>query len=229
METSRSMEIRGDQKALAVFCNRLQKAAPANITQTTVRLANSDVSELALGWPFRFVDQRVSVMTIAPDETLTTLLAGLALHLTGLLTDAIQHAHPLRESALLSRSVARELTRLLIDALAPLTIRRCPQCHGDICMRDFAAWCLFCMRMDSDGPLPFSVPDETGVCPAVEALLCSAVADNAAMLLYEVEHSDGPDPALVIDTLTFDDVAGALRAPATDYSEIRLQVFLRVE
>ena len=209
----------GEHLAMGI-CERLADA-PDHVAHGVLRLRNSDMIEEALGWPYAFVNEVLAVSRLAPDSMLATLLDALEARLRMHVPPAVAAANSLRRSCCLSRSAAREVTRLLTDDVMPLAIRACPACGGDVCARDGFATCTACDRYDYDGPLPRIQPDAGGVCAAVEEMVFAAVADGVVVVVHENPDS----PLLVVDSVTFDDDEATMAAAGL----IKMQAFVRVK
>lgn len=205
------------------FIERLRSASESEVESTVIRLNNSAAVEQALGWPFFLLDETVPVAMLAPDSHLSTLVWGVATHLRKHLDTLLTSALSVRQACAVSRSLAREVTRLLSDDIMPLIVRGCPDCEGDVCITSGVAVCALCMRFDTDGPLPRLVLDADGICPIIEEMVHLAVADSAVVALYEAECAESETPVMIVDMITYDDET-AVGAQGF----LRLQAFLRL-
>ena len=220
------MQVLRSHSAVLEFCKSMR---PSEVYSPTPMMRgvhipchNNELTEQALGWPFRLVTRRVNVTSLSPDWTLQTLLTQLAVVVCDMLPAGILDHHSMRGSCFLSRSLARQITHIVRETIDPIILGTCPMCQCDVCLRGDYAACMMCDRPDIGGPLPIVTEDSGGVSPEIEALLAETLADSQLMLLYTAKE-DG-EIVHVADWLTFDDPDVASR---NRRNEIELQVFVR--
>lgn len=218
------MKFLNDTAAVTAFCFHLNQTPRENVRGKHIRRRNDEMIEDAMGWPFKLETKRLDVFALAPDNTLSTLLASLVYAIRDVVPPVIAATHRFRNTCFLSRSLAREVTRVLTSEWMGIAVRKCPACPGDVCIQNRHAVCAVCGLVDSDGPLPYIDDDGTGVSEAIEALLVEAITDVHVLLMYTSPGAVKGQPVYVVDVLSFDDPEVSRDMLP---SEIELQVFVR--
>ena len=130
------MEISHSSDSVADFCRKIAKRKTPMLSGEMIHMDNSEMTKAVLGCDFVFVNQEWPVLSLCPDLRLTTLLANLPAVIASAAGRMFPTLEAFREACIPSRTLTREVTRLLCDPAVPLVIRDCPACHdGAVCIK----------------------------------------------------------------------------------------------
>ena len=222
------IEVVSHSTAVDAFCAKMvtDHAGPRSkhIKGEHIRLDNSHMTPALAGGDYVFVDQVVPIMALCPDMRLMTLLCSIPAMISALSGIQFATLGDFRLACTGSRTLTREIQRVMCDEMMPLILANCHTCSdGVVLMKSGVPTCSMCNREEKHGLAPTIIPNEAeadGINLNVEAMVVRNVVDDAVTMLYEVPY--GKSTRSVVDTITFDS-----QMPAPARGMFMIQAFVR--